>query len=204
MDAIASQTNRAAVQRHREPLFLGEPANYAAKRSGGGKSTGIYLTNTARKIIGLADASNVDTTPLTTSEIETSQKEAKLDVTADEIVKEWKEDLKNNPIAAFEFSGHTPPYASLDIEGLSAKNSRRQDACTVYGDIDGFTKYVGAIHGTYLAPTRPLLGQLVLAVITCGFIASLAWMRALTLNAPQPRVLLPAPADSRATVGVAS
>ena len=133
---------------HREPLFLGEPANYAAKRSGGGKSTGIYLTNTARKAIGLADARNVDTTALTTSEIETSQKEAKLDVTADEIVKEWKEDLKNNPIAAFEFSGHTPPYASLDIEALSAKNSRRQDACTVYGDIDGFTKYVGSNIGT--------------------------------------------------------
>ena len=63
---------------------------------------------------------------------------------------------------------------------------------------------VGAINGTYLAPYGTLLGQLVLAVITCGFIASLAWMRALTLNAPQPRLLLPAPADSRATVGVAS
>lgn len=39
---------------------------------------------------------------------------------------------------------------------------------------------VGAINGTYLAPYGTLLGQLVLAVITCGFIASLAWMRALT------------------------
>lgn len=128
---------------HREPLFLGEPANYAAKRAGGGTATGIYLTNVARKVIGLSEVSNVDTTALTTAEIEVSQKDAKLDVTADDIVKEWQEDLKNNPIAAFEFSGHTPPYASLDIEALSAKNSRRQDACTVYGDIDGFTKYVG-------------------------------------------------------------
>jgi hypothetical protein len=68
----------------------------------------------------------------------------KLDVTSDEIVKEWQEDQKNNPIGAFEFSGHTPPYATLDIETLSAKNSRRQDASTVYGDLDGFTRYVGA------------------------------------------------------------
>ena len=129
---------------HREPLFLGEPANYAAKRAGGGSATGIYLTNTARKAIGLSEVTNVDNTPLTAAEIERSRNEAKLEVSSAEIVKEWQEDLKNNPIGAFEFSGHTPPYATLDIEALSAKNSRRQDATTVYGDLDGFTKYVGA------------------------------------------------------------
>jgi class 3 adenylate cyclase len=128
---------------HREPLCLGEPANYAAKRAGGGTATGIYLTNKARRVIGLADATNVDTTPLSASEIEASQKIAKLDVTIDQIVNEWAEDLKNNPIGDFEFSGHTPPFATLDIEQLSVKNSRRQEATTVYGDIDGFTAYVG-------------------------------------------------------------
>ena len=39
---------------HREPLFLGEPANHGAKRSGGGTATGIFLTNKARAVIGLA------------------------------------------------------------------------------------------------------------------------------------------------------
>jgi class 3 adenylate cyclase len=128
---------------HREPLFLGEPANKAAKRAGGGKATGIYLTNNARKAIGLQEASNEDTSPLTAAEIEASQKAANLDVTPEQIVKEWKEDLEKNPIGSFEFKGHTPPYRSLDIESLSAKNSRRQDAATVYGDLDGFTAYVG-------------------------------------------------------------
>jgi hypothetical protein len=51
---------------------------------------------------------------------------------------------------------------------------------------------VGALNGTYLAPYGTLLGQLVLAVIACGFVASLAWMRALTLTRPQPRLFLPA------------
>jgi class 3 adenylate cyclase len=128
---------------HREPLFLGEPANKAAKRAGGGKATGIYLTNKARKAIGLREAANEDTTPLTAAEIEASQKAANLDVTAEQIVKEWKEDLEKNPIGSFEFKGHTPPYKTLDIETLSAKNSRRQDAATVYADLDGFTAYVG-------------------------------------------------------------
>jgi class 3 adenylate cyclase len=133
---------------HREPLFLGEAANHAAKRAGGGTATGIYLTNKARRAIGLKEAENVDTTPLSAAEIEISQKEAKLDVTADQIVNEWTDDLKNNPIGVFEFKGHTPPFATLDIEDLSAKNSRRQDAATVYGDLDGFTAYVGSNIGT--------------------------------------------------------
>jgi class 3 adenylate cyclase len=133
---------------HREPLFLGEPANYAAKRAGGGPLAGIYLTNGARIAAGFEEVANVDMTPLSPSEIETSQKEAKLDTSADQIVEEWKDDLENNPIGAFEFTGHTPPYSALDIEALSARNSRRQDAATVYADLDGFTAYVGNNIGT--------------------------------------------------------
>lgn len=128
---------------HREPLFLGQPANHAAKRSGGGTATGIYLTNKARKAIGLATVANEDTTALTAEEIAKSQGIAQLTSTVDGVVKDWKADLEANPIGKFEFSGHTPPFANLDLETLSVKNSRRQDAATVYGDIDGFTKYVG-------------------------------------------------------------
>src|ERR1019366_10209122 len=73
---------------HREPLFLGQPANHAAKRAGGGTATGIYLTNKARKAIGLKPVDNEDTTALTVSEIITSNIKAKLDVTADEVVQE--------------------------------------------------------------------------------------------------------------------
>ncbi|MDR3528691.1 MAG: hypothetical protein P4L57_15580 [Rhizomicrobium sp.] len=133
---------------HREPLFLGEPANHAAKRASGGTRVGIYLTNVARKVIGLAEASDENATALTATEIATSQDKAKLSVTANDIVKEWKADLKDNPIGKFEFSGHTPPYSTLDIEALSVKNSRRQDGTTVYGDLDGFTAYVGRNIGT--------------------------------------------------------
>lgn len=129
---------------HREPLFLGEPANHAAKRSGGGSDTGIFLTNKAREVVGFAKVENEDKVALTSNEIATSQEIANLDVTADQIVKEWKEDLETNPIGKFEFSGHTPPFSTLDFENLSVKNSRRQDAATVYADIDGFTAYVSA------------------------------------------------------------
>lgn len=127
---------------HSEPLFLGEPANRAAKRAGGGKNTGIYLTNTARQVIGLADAASEDTTRLTRSEIETSQEDAELETTADKIVREWRKDLDANPIGKFSFSGHTPPFSNLDLELLTPANSRRQDTISIYGDLDGFTNYV--------------------------------------------------------------
>jgi hypothetical protein len=126
---------------HREPLFLGEPANHAAKRASGGKLTGIFLTNKARAVVGLGSA-NEDTTALTMQEVSNCKERAKLGVTADEIVKEWRDDLEKNPIGSFEFKGHTPPFSTLDIEELSVKNSRRQDAVTVYADLDGFTAYV--------------------------------------------------------------
>ena len=144
-EALAVNNGRKG---HREPLFLGEPANHAAKRASGGRSGGIYLTNNARLVIGLKSVDNPDVAPLTLEEIKTAQDAAKIGVTADEIVKDWKTDLENNPIGKFEFSGHTPPYSTLDIEALTVKNSRRQDASTVYADIDGFTAYVGANIGT--------------------------------------------------------
>jgi class 3 adenylate cyclase len=138
-DALAVNNGRRG---HREPLFLGEPANHAAKRAAGGKTPGIYLTNKARIAIDLKEVKNEDAAALTPEEIKISQGKASLDVSFEEIVREWQEDLDDHPIGAFGFSGHTPPFSTLDIEDLSVKNSRRQEAVTVYGDIDGFTAYV--------------------------------------------------------------
>jgi Flp pilus assembly protein TadB len=62
---------------------------------------------------------------------------------------------------------------------------------------------VGSLNSTYFAPYGTALGQLVLAVITLGFIASLAWMRALTLSQPQPRLFLPVPAPGTGVGSIA-
>lgn len=125
-----------------EPLFLGVPANHAAKRAGGGIATGIYLSNEARAAVDLTEVDDEDLSPLSASEVEASQDEASLAVTADGVVRDWKKDLEANPIGKFCFSGHTPPFANLDLELLSPGNSRRNDAISVYADIDGFTAYV--------------------------------------------------------------
>jgi class 3 adenylate cyclase len=62
----------------REPLFLGEPANRAAKLSGGGNKTGIFLTNKAREAIGLTAVVKPAETALTRAEIEDCQEKAEL------------------------------------------------------------------------------------------------------------------------------
>ena len=125
-----------------EPLFLGVPANHAAKRAGGGTNTGIYLSNEARGAIDLDAVDDEDISALTPAEVGDSQEEAALAVTADGIVRDWKKDLEANPIGKFSFSGHPPPFADLDLEVLTPGNSRRNDAISVYADIDGFTAYV--------------------------------------------------------------
>jgi class 3 adenylate cyclase len=126
----------------REPLFLGAPANHAAKMSGGGTKAGIYLTNEAREAIGLGTVDKPPATALTSAEIEDCQQKAAFEVSKDKIVKEWEEDLEKSPIGSFNLSRHTPPLRTLDITALTPANSRRQEAASVYADMDGFTAYV--------------------------------------------------------------
>jgi len=54
---------------NREPLFLGEPANHAAKLASNAKPSGIYLTNEARTAIGFPSADKPAQAPLTVAQI---------------------------------------------------------------------------------------------------------------------------------------
>ena len=125
----------------REPLFLGNPANQAAKRAGG-EVEGIYMTNTARVVLGWDEVIDVDATAVTQAQVEEAQKAASLSVSVDSVVKNWEADLAKNPIASFDFSRHTPPFKGIDLETLTPGNSRRQESTSVYADIDNFTRYI--------------------------------------------------------------
>ncbi|MGY8625813.1 adenylate/guanylate cyclase domain-containing protein [Chromobacterium violaceum] len=130
-------------RRSREPLFLGNPANQAAKRAGYDTEVeGIFITNNTRSAVGWDEVLNDFTTALTDEQVSKSQKEADLTLTVDKVVKDWETDLQNNPIGKFEFTRHTPPYRDLDLEELTPRNSRRQEATSIYADIDNFTRYV--------------------------------------------------------------
>ncbi len=127
---------------HREPLFLGNPANQAAKYAGGGSTQGIFLTNNARLAIGLSEVEKPKQTKLTRAEIKACQEDAQLDVTVQSVVDAWKKDLADLPIGVFQFTRHTPPFRTMPISDLTPRNSRRQEAVSLYADVDGFTAYV--------------------------------------------------------------
>ena len=102
----------------------------------------VSYTHLARKAIGLAESDEPEKSALTAIEIKACQDAAKLDVTSDEIVEEWREDLKKNPIGGYQFSRQTPPLRDMDIYSLTPANSKRQEMVSLYADIDGFTAYV--------------------------------------------------------------
>ena len=127
---------------YREPLFLGDAANHAAKMASNGTAKGIYLTNAARSALGLEEQKEPIKVALTAAEIDTCVTAANLGVTAEAIVKAWREDMDNNPIGGFAFTRQTPPLKDMDIASLTPANSKRQESVSVFADIDGFTKYV--------------------------------------------------------------
>lgn len=127
---------------NREPLFLGNPANYAAKLASNNTTKGIYLTNAARLVIGLDEKSEPEKSRLTLEEIKECQDAASINITAEAIIKKWKEDRDKYPLSEYSFSRQTPPLKDMPIADLSPKNSRRQEMISTYADIDGFTAYV--------------------------------------------------------------
>jgi class 3 adenylate cyclase len=128
----------------REPLFLGCPANRAAHCAGGGRTEGIFLTNAARTAMGFpVVAEGRDKwTALTTEQTTACVEKADLGVSKDAIVQAWRDEQKDHPIGAFEFTRPTPPLSDLDFKQLNASNTKHFDAVSVYADIDGFTAYV--------------------------------------------------------------
>lgn len=129
---------------NREPLFLGRPANIAAKLASNNKAVGIYLSNEARAAIGLIAADEPAKSKLTDDEIKNCEDEAELGLSKDSIVAEWRKDNEKNPIGAFSFSRATPPIKDLDVTVLTPGNSRRMEMVSVYADVDNFTAYVNS------------------------------------------------------------
>lgn len=168
-EALAVNNGRSGG---REPLFLGRPANIAAKLSGGGDAVGIFLSNEARDAIGLAGVRQPASTALTAAEIADCAAAAQLDADAEDIIDAWREDMATRPLGDICFSAHTPPLRTLDIHALTPGNTRRQDAASIYADIDGFTAYVAKhIEGSpedVVKAFHVIRGELD-RVLTCDF-----------------------------------
>lgn len=128
----------------REPLFLGHPANHAAKCAGAGTAEGIYLTNVAREVMGFPTlaAESDRTTALSQEQIDICIELADLDISKEQIIELWQEEQDETPIGTIGFSRPTPPLSGLDFDLLSPANSKHFEGVSIYADIDGFSAFV--------------------------------------------------------------
>lgn len=126
----------------RELLFLGNPANHAAKLLAG-TTDGIYLGAVARAALGKEfDTKTPASVVLTADQISKCVTKSGLSLDVDKMLKQWRDEVKENPISDFVFTRPTPPLSNLDVDTLSPGESRRIEAAAIMADVDGFTKFV--------------------------------------------------------------
>ncbi len=139
----------------REPLFLGAPANYAAKLAEG-DDEGIFMSNRVRRDLGLQQlvandilfserhsaASTVGVGGLASNLTFQSKRlsDAAVSIAASQARSRFVLDVGTD--ANFSFHRHTPPLRTIDFSLLMPSNSVRMGLVSIFGDVDGFTKYV--------------------------------------------------------------
>lgn len=140
----------------REPLFLGNPANYAAKLAEGPEE-GIYPSNKVRREAGIpqvlvatraldAERSNRvhvatgDTGMLDHATLATRVSAETVTRASDAAISRFAKSVGN--AASFVFHRHKPPLRTIVFSDLMPSNSIRMELASIFADIDGFTAYV--------------------------------------------------------------
>lgn len=153
--AVAVNSGRAGEP---EPLFLGDPANYAAKLAEG-QEEGIFPSNRIRRDLGLASlrsglagelhmerASPILLNLGTVAGIGPRFADSRVGsdfVSRTASVIEQRFSSQLGSADAFSFHRHTPPLREIDFKLLSPSNSVRMELVSIFGDLDRFTAYVG-------------------------------------------------------------
>jgi class 3 adenylate cyclase len=136
---LAMTTGRAL---EKDVLFLGRPANYAAKLAAG-DTEGIFLSPSAQQVVG----------PNYTVKdglgwVQPSQQLLTEAVTRFpfERVTKFASSLVSNQSTGTKFSFYrpSPPLSDVKFDRLSPAKTARMGMAALFGDVHGFTKYVDA------------------------------------------------------------
>lgn len=135
----------------RELLFLGSPANHAAKiisSSGRLRLTQAVFEALPESLQGLCSAVDSE------ADSEIYQLTFVSDSDLDELLDEWgigwsrddsrsrlQADLDAYPLGDIKVSSAT---TKIDLDSLGVRNNKRVQAATIYGDVSGFTAYIDA------------------------------------------------------------
>ncbi|CAN7340935.1 guanylate cyclase [Ensifer adhaerens] len=132
-----------------EPLFLGNPANYAAKLAAGSEP-GIYLSDRARQVVGLQALGTLSLQKnrvFDVRNVSLGSSSSGSRTVSDARIQTLSNEVKNSAEAYFRdvdfvFHQHTPPLWTIDYSLLMPSNSIHMRLVSVFADIDGFTDYV--------------------------------------------------------------
>jgi class 3 adenylate cyclase len=159
--AVAVNSGRGSEP---EPLFLGQPANYAAKLAEGGQE-GIYISDRIRGDLaqpllraGLLQEKQLNFAGvqpmLSAFNLQHGAAAAALPITDADVrnvvrqLQGMSELSHDAGSARFAFHHHEPPLRSVRFEKLMPSNSIRMEVVSLFADIDGFTAYVDECIGT--------------------------------------------------------
>lgn len=142
-----------------EPLFLGSAANHAAKLADG-EEAGIFLSDTAQSALSNKSIPNVGNS---FDKFVDERVSYKLDETVlpeirqlnvdvlrrvDEMFSNWQAEIMSDgdafigAPANFQFHKHKLPLSTIEYDKLMPSNSVRMAMASVFGDLDGYTKYI--------------------------------------------------------------
>jgi class 3 adenylate cyclase len=134
---LTMTTGRGAHEK--DTLFLGRPANHAAKLVSSGSDQGIFLTETAQKrVAARAVRKHAGTMTLDEAYVQDAARKyafESIDRTATEIALDSAEPM-------FRFKRPTLPLSTVKFGELSPANSIRMGMASIFADIDGFTNFV--------------------------------------------------------------
>lgn len=134
---LAMTTGRGAHEK--DILFLGRPANHAAKLVASGSEQGIFLTDTAQNRVAAGVVrKHFGTMTLDEAYVQTAARKYafdKLDRTATAVALDSSDPM-------FRFTRPTLPLSTIKFSELSPANSIRMGMASIFADIDGFTNFV--------------------------------------------------------------
>lgn len=155
--AVAVSSGRGADL---DPLFLGSPANHAAKLAEG-TQPGIFLSDRARIVLSeptvglamerwvmLAEDRQYGFANAGYGQAQSGFDPAPTRARVQAAVRALKSDLDmaalTSPEATFHFHRHEPPLRTIDFGELMPSRSIRMGLASVFADLSGFTAYVDA------------------------------------------------------------
>jgi class 3 adenylate cyclase len=144
--AVAINSGR---QDEQEPLFLGNPANYAAKLANG-KEAGIYVSDRVRAVLGQKAAGGLILEKIFSMDVASvmsgtgtpvlrTMSDQQISSMADSVKAAVEPAIRT---AEFTFHRHEPPLSTIDYSKLSPSRTIHMRMTSIFADIDGFTAYV--------------------------------------------------------------